>query len=303
MEFVFITNTVWNSPPRARHQLSYALAKNYHVTFVAANKFGFPSIEIIQETKSLQVIIPSFPISRRFRYRTPVLNESYQAWLLPQIKRLFSKKENVYIICTDFGGYLSSNYFDYVIYFASDDYINNIKAPQIVKAYTKYTQDKIVKTSKLALATAKTLVDGFRINNKHSYELPLGAPEFREYVKAEQILRVRDGQINVVLLGFIDKIKTPVPLINKILALGNTDLYLIGPIKDDILDLLSDPTRVHSLGVLSGDSLHKSLLTMDVAIAPYYMEDSNTGRTPNKMWQYLAAGKPAVITNLPNVQH
>src|SRR5690606_29925836 len=46
-----------------------------------------------------------------------------------------------------------------------------------------------------------------------------------------------------------------------------------------------------------------TLLEMDVAIAPYYMEDSNSGRTPNKMWQYLAAGKPAIITNLPNVQH
>jgi hypothetical protein len=33
------------------------------------------------------------------------------------------------------------------------------------------------------------------------------------------------------------------------------------------------------------------------------MDDSNSGRTPNKMRQYLAAGKPAVIINLPNVQH
>ena len=47
----------------------------------------------------------------------------------------------------------------------------------------------------------------------------------------------------------------------------------------------------------------ETLLGMDVGIAPYYMTDSNTGRTPNKMWQYLAAGKPAVITNLPNVRH
>ncbi|MEX0884494.1 MAG: glycosyltransferase, partial [Cyclobacteriaceae bacterium] len=55
--------------------------------------------------------------------------------------------------------------------------------------------------------------------------------------------------------------------------------------------------------IQTGQALSETLQDMDVSIAPYYMEDTNTGRTPNKMWQYLAAGKPAVITNLPNVRH
>ncbi|WP_238325455.1 glycosyltransferase [Lunatimonas lonarensis] len=303
MEFLFITIDVWDSPPRARHQLAHALSRNFKVTFVSGNDFGSPSIKRTKVSQNLEVFIPSFPISRRFRYRTPILNESYQIWLLRKVKDLIGMRDDLYVICTDFGGYLTPRYFDRVLYFASDDFVNNIDAPEVVKAYTRYTQNKLVVNSFLALATAKTLVEGFRLLNANSFELPLGAPEFGSSSEILIHVRKRDGRIKVVLLGYIDKVKTPVPLLNKILELGNTEIYLIGPIKDDIVDRLIDRDRVISLGVQSGEVLYRTLNDMDVAIAPYYMEDTNTGRTPNKMWQYLAAGKPAVITNLPNVRH
>lgn len=92
-------------------------------------------------------------------------------------------------------------------------------------------------------------------------------------------------------------------LINKILEIENVELHLIGPIKDDFLNHLSKEEKVKAHGVLTGDPLSSKLSEMDVAIAPYYMDDPNTGRTPNKLWQYLATGIPAVITNLPNVRH
>ncbi|MEX2566535.1 MAG: glycosyltransferase [Cyclobacteriaceae bacterium] len=303
MEFIIYTNTIWDSPPRARHQLAHALSQNHKVTFIASNEMGMPGLQTIKVNSRLEVIIPSFPLSKRFRYRTPLLNEGYQAWLFPILKRKFKDRDNLIVICTDFGGYLINKFLSPVIYFASDDYINNVKVPAAVKAYTAYTQRKLIEKSMMALATAQTLVSDFKKYNKRSYELPLGAPEFKMTHPNENILRKRDGKIKVVLLGFIDKIKTPVALLNKILAIDQIHLYLIGPIKGDILELLHHGNKVHSLGIQTGQALSETLQDMDVSIAPYYMEDTNTGRTPNKMWQYLAAGKPAVITNLPNVRH
>ena len=87
------------------------------------------------------------------------------------------------------------------------------------------------------------------------------------------------------------------------MGIENVELHLIGPIKDDFLEHIVQRDKVIAHGVMTGDPLSIKLLEMDVAIAPYYMDDPNTGRTPNKMWQYLATGKPAVITNLPNVRH
>lgn len=300
MEFIIYTNTVWNSPPRSRHQLANALAnKKIKTTFVASNVIGKPALETIKENEYLDVIIPHFPVSRRVRYRTPGINEGYQLWLFPALQKRFD--HNVIVICCDFGGYLVGRYFKNLIYYASDDFINNVKLPYLVKAYTVFTQNQLIKTSVFTIATARKLVEDFSKLNKKSFELPLGAPDFE--TGKHKALREKDGRIKVVLLGFIDKEKTPVKLLQNILALKNTELYLIGPIKDNILDYLSPSERVFPLGIQTGDPLLNTLLEMDVAIAPYYMEDSNSGRTPNKMWQYLAAGKPAVITNLPNVQH
>ena len=132
MEFIIYTNTVWNSPPRSRHQLASALSnKKIKTTFVAANVMGTPDIETIKVNEFLDVIIPHFPVSRRVRYRTPLLNEGYQLWLFPVLKTRFDK--NVIVICCDFGGYLVGKYFKNLIYFASDDFINNVKLPLIMK--------------------------------------------------------------------------------------------------------------------------------------------------------------------------
>jgi hypothetical protein len=183
---------------------------------------------------------------------------------------------------------------------ASDDFINNVNLP---KFYTIFTQTRLIKNSTFSLATAKTLVEDFRKINPKSFELPLGAPTFSNVDIEKVTLNIPDGKIKVVLLGLIDKKKTPLPLINKILAIENVELHLIGPIKDDFLDHLSFRERVVHHGVMTGDPLSLKLMEMDVAIVPYYLDDPNTGRTPNKLWQYLATGRPAVVTNLPNVSH
>src|SRR5699024_3912976 len=147
---------------------------------------------------------------------------------------------------------------------------NNVKLPLIMKAYTRFTQDQLIKSSKFTLATAKKLVEDFRKINNKSFELPLGAPDF-EVKKDHQLLREKDGVIKVVLLGFIDKEKTPIKLLQEILQFKNVELYLIGPIKDDILNYLTPSEKVFVLGTQTGDILLDSLLKMDVAIAPYYM--------------------------------
>ncbi len=303
MEFIIFTNTPWDAPPRSRHQLSQALAKDHKVTFVASNTFGRPSLNRFEVNENMGVIVPSFPVDRRLRYRTPILNEAFQSWIFPRLKDLFKENKEVVVICTDFGAYKISKYFPNFIYYASDDFVSNVKVPYLIKRYTIFTQDRLLKTAKMVVATAIKLVEDFKAINKNTYELPLGAPDFDHPSREQKGLPEPGGNKKIVLLGFIGKKKTPVSLLNSILEKEGFELYLVGPILDDILDFLIPKSKVHSLGVKTGKDLMDTLLEMDVAIAPYYMEDSNTGRTPNKMWQYLSVGLPAVVTNLPNIQH
>ena len=299
MEFVVYTNTGWNVPPRLGHQLSYALAEKFKVTFISANEIGMPGIKRKQINENFELLTPTFPSSHRIRYRAPILNEVYQLWLFRKLKKKFEGRD-VILICTEFGAHLIGNYFDKYIYLASDDFVNNVDLP---KFYTIFSQTRLIKRSTFSLATAKTLAEDFSKINPKSFELPLGAPDFRMVDVENLTMNVPDGKIKVVLLGLIDKKKTPLPLINKILAIENVELHLIGPIKDDFLDHLTFKERVVHHGVMTGDPLSMKLMEMDVAIVPYYMDDPNTGRTPNKLWQYLATGRASVITNLPNVKH
>lgn len=105
MEFVIYTNTVWDSPPRSRHQLAYALSENHKVTFVASNLNGKPGLRINRVNDTLDLIQPSFPVSRRIRYRMPFVNEAYQMWLFPKLKKHFEGRE-VILICSDFGAHM-----------------------------------------------------------------------------------------------------------------------------------------------------------------------------------------------------
>ena len=75
--FLFITKTNWDEPPRARHQLAIALAKKNKVVFVAINKIGKPSLEITSVDKNLTIVTPSWHINGKVSYRIPIINEFY----------------------------------------------------------------------------------------------------------------------------------------------------------------------------------------------------------------------------------
>ena len=87
IKYLLNTRTDWNEPPRARHQLAYALAKNNDVVFITINKSGKPHINNFH-TDNITVIEPTWYIHGKFCFRIPLINEL-------QIKK---KKKNHLVI-------------------------------------------------------------------------------------------------------------------------------------------------------------------------------------------------------------
>ena len=80
-KFLINTFTAWDEPPRARHQVTYALAKSHPVVFVAQNRFGWNRhLEIEQVAERITLITPVYPMDHRVRMRLPIANEGYQRW-------------------------------------------------------------------------------------------------------------------------------------------------------------------------------------------------------------------------------
>ena len=136
--------------------------------------------------------------------------------------------------------------------------------------------------------------------------MPLGAPTISDEKLADFRHEQREEGLRLGLVGFMGK-RTPVALLKRLLTLDGTSLTLIGPIDRGFLESLGprekDRDRIRVLGVLTGDDLLREICNFDVAIAPYNLQFVNRGGTPNKLWQYLAVGRPTVVTSLPAIAH
>jgi len=85
------------------------------------------------------------------------------------------------------------------------------------------------------------------------------------------------------------------------LAHPSWSLVLIGPVDTDTAGLKALP-NVRLLGHRAYSGLPAYLSCFDVAVIPFKINELTLGVNPVKLYEYLAAGKPVVSTDLPEVR-
>jgi len=300
VDFVINTNTHWEEPPRARHQFTYALTKKYRVVFIAASKVGLPKIDVKNE-KNIIIIQPYFFLSSKIRYRIPVINEIYQIWLFRWVRKKMNTKG---VVNFDFTAYLIYRFFKDVYYYCNDNFTSISRKINVwpVYKYHQFCERKLIRGAKICIGTSPIITKNLVMNNKRSYEIPLGAPDIEEF----QIIPRRSGSlkkiINIGLVGFISLYNTSYELINNILREINCKIIFIGPVDSGFLEKIYDRERIITRGVLEGKALLDEVNRFDVAIAPYLGRKIQEGGVPNKLFLYLALGKPVVATALMSIK-
>ncbi|MCD6201360.1 MAG: glycosyltransferase, partial [Bacteroidales bacterium] len=106
------------------------------------------------------------------------------------------------------------------------------------------------------------------------------------------------GPINIGLVGFIRNYNLSYLLLNNILKYVDCTITLIGPVDPEFYDNIIDKKKVILKGILINRNLFYEVNKFDVAIAPYLDRKINEGGVPNKLFLYLAMGKPVVATEL-----
>ncbi len=303
MEPRIIINTItsWDEPPRARHQFTYAIARKIPVVFIARNKVGWPKLALNNPENNITLIEPSFPMDYRLRYRLPLINELYQLWLFAKLK---NKLGNLVVVNFDFTAAMLSRFFQNRVYYCNDEYTSTSKYnSRLINAYISKCERKVVLTSKFCIATSDYLVGKLSKYNPATYEIPLGVDISNFNPIEVHDINVSKNKIIVGLLGFISERQISLEIVNKITTHDKLQLILIGPIESSFLKKIDYPDKVKMTGTLKGKELLNALSKIDVGIALYNLTKANRGTTPNKLWQYIALGKPAVVSNLPNLKN
>lgn len=78
-------------------------------------------------------------------------------------------------------------------------------------------------------------------------------------------------------------------------------MVLIGPVDTDVSILRTLP-NVHLLGKKSYETLPSFLKGLDLALIPFKINELTRGVNPVKLYEYLAAGKPVLSSDLPEVR-
>ena len=299
MDFAFLINTLtkWDEPPRARHQVAYALAKKHPVVFVSANRIGFPRFKKNQVSDNLIVIIPYFWMDYRIRIRIPMVNSIYQKWLFSRLRKTYQK---VSVINFDFTARYLSKYFASNIYYCNDDHVGMSykNRPRWIADYHNICEQEIAKNSKFCIATSGFLLEKLKKLNANSFEIRLGAP----VVKHDQISSKKQNKdadlINVGFVGYYDT--ADLEIMGSLISKADLFLTIVGPMSKKAMTKIMNLRNVRMTGNLTGQQLFDEVSKFDVGLIPYDLK-SEIDRTPNKLWLYLSLGKPTVVSNVKGI--
>lgn len=107
-------------------------------------------------------------------------------------------------------------------------------------------------------------------------------------------LNLDENDLNIIYFGALD-FRFDFDIIMKVAKIRPTyNFYLIGPINQEIPKELTLMSNINLIGSVEYDLLPEYMHDMNVAILPLNDNPSNQGRSPMKIYEYLAAGKLVV---------
>ncbi|GAB4091710.1 glycosyltransferase family protein [Flaviaesturariibacter terrae] len=294
---IYTTVTCWDEPPRARHQVAHELKKEGAVYFVEKNRTGRPRVEVHEAEPNVFVITPYYWIDYRVRYRTPLVNETYHNWLLREVRALGVDFELV--ISFDYTAPGIHRFFDNVIFYCADDNVGfgNFN-PYLVNLYHTRTERLVASKARLCVVTSEYMGGKIGRYNPATHVVPLGAPEIDYEVSFDR--PKRSGLPVLALVGYLDN-NLDFELVDELL--DNYIIHFIGPANAANRERLGRHENARMLGPKTGKELYDAIQEADACIAPYDLRRLNKGATPNKLWLYLAMGKPAILTDMPNIRN
>ena len=309
METAIITTfSRWNEPPRIRHQLARQLARFYRVIFIEFptdwKRLNLTKIDNVEHNITRCRLSTLFPIPTRLQFYIPSFF-NFAQWLnLKKVSILLNKLAISNPILFNFNynavQIMRSDLFSLKVYICNDDIVAGVFG-KVARRLRSERQLNTAKSADLCLAVSYPLVDLLkRVNPNTKLLLPGNELTFGTQ---KYPLRSRKLPIKVCFMGYINK-RLDFEWIEHVSSQTDIEFHLVGPlnINKEASQSSLNNSRIKLHKPIYGDALSNLLESMDVLVMPYDITIKSVLATtaPNKFFQYLAAGKPIVISNLPH---
>ncbi|MEM2954951.1 MAG: glycosyltransferase [Candidatus Nanoarchaeia archaeon] len=281
----------------------FVLKKEDPFNFNFTLKYIFNLFE--ERNKNLTILTEKFNFPNSF---------GFKIWLLKNY--LKKKKINdiiLWIYQPEYEKYIGKLNEKLVVYDCVDEYSefpaysNPRKKKRIIE-----TEKRLLEKADLVITSSENLYERKKIYNKNTY-LVHNVGDIEHFMKAmekdlktpEDIQKIKKPIIGFV--GAIDRYKVDFELL-QVLAENHTEwsIVLIGPSGSaDFSTKTSSLKRIrniHMLGVKDYKLLPNYIKEFNVCIIPYNINEYTKNCFPIKFFEFLASGKPVVVTALPSLK-
>ncbi len=309
---VVTTVTCWDELPRFRHQVTRQLTRFYNVLYVERTPANLCKDRHSKRYEQINDYLflyrpPRIPrILLRFYGRIPLFHTIIDWMTRKKIEGAVKKAGYSDAILInfqfDFSAIMSSSIFYPKVYLCNDEFPNQAPRQWQRKLFSEY-EDKVIRKADCCFVHSKPLFEKFLTKHKNVYFL-LPGHEFNldKPPEPSNFQRHKKKQISVCYMGYIDK-RISLEWLLEVVSHGSLFLYLIGPVKNSIdISPLFEFSNFEMNYPLEGEALQSVLQSMDVCIIPFDIKQEVVKAcTPNKLFQYIACGKPVVISNMDHL--
>jgi glycosyltransferase involved in cell wall biosynthesis len=301
--------TRWDEPPRIRHQVARQLLRFYNVLYVELPLHtapGQPALEQIAD--DLIIFRPPGYGRLRVRLRSHVpwvkrrLNAQLTRCIEEQVRSMGGTVAALVNFQFDFPQIMSSAVFPARIYLCNDDFHGD--ARWWARAANRRAEDDVIRAASASLAVSLPLLDRLRrLSDSASLFMP--GHEFGAADEASMYasFQNRSRPIRVAYMGYLNE-RMRTDWLGEMLQDPRFRLSLTGPVEHPShwRSLLSH-AHVDHVDTLVGERLQARLQEADVFVMPYDVRQPAVRAitAPNKLFQYLACGRPVVCSNLPGL--
>ncbi len=325
MDILCLSSSDWHGKWGSRQQVMLRFARRgYRVLFVerqvgVEHLWRYPEMRrrkwrrwregLHQLEENLWIV--SFPPLMPSRYYSLTIahwnQRLVERWAQPHLKRLGFREPILWMYRPEDGGLIGRFGERLAVYHCIDEFAAGTQGRKR-RLITALEQETLRKAD-IVFANSRLTYSNKRAYNPNTYRIPSGVDvaHFAQSMDAQTEIHPAMARISHPIAGYVGSIneKLDIALLTATARkMTEWQFVFVGQVYRQTIDLsvLESLPNTHFLGRYPFEDIPALMKAVDICLLPYADTEYTYYRSPLKLYEYLAAGKPIVSTDHPEVR-